>query len=172
MEESSRRVVYQHEEMQKKEQKGRAHMKEKIHRLIRRIPRKIVTIPIHCRRETCSLKKMAASPTVTAPYSEPRTLITATCSIFIPRLLNTKAPVSKTPMPRTIQRTSPRGSCTGCLETRIVPAMSAVLVKRIIHTVWMAPTRGMTRIPSSQNSTAKPIAENMAHSIPQKLPLV
>jgi hypothetical protein len=67
MEESSRGVVYQHEEMQKKEQKGRAHMKEKIYRLIRKIPRKIVTIPIHCHRETCSLRKMAASPTVTAP---------------------------------------------------------------------------------------------------------
>src|SRR5712671_6223850 len=138
MEESSRRVVYQHEEMQKKEQKGRAHIKEKIYRLMRKIPRKIVVIPIHCHRETCSLRKMAASPTVTAPYSEPRTLITATCSIFIPRLLRTNAPVSKTPIPITIQRTSPRGSRADCLETRIVPAMSAVLVKRIIHTVWMA----------------------------------
>src|SRR5216683_6585496 len=144
MEESSRRVVYQHEEMQKKEQKGRAHIKEKIYRLIRKIPRKIVTIPIHCHRETCSLRKMAASPTVTAPYSEPRTLITATCSIFIPRLLNTKAPVSKIPMPRTIQRASPRGRRVDCLETTSAAAISTELVKRMIHTVCMAPTRGMT----------------------------
>jgi len=81
------------------------------------------------------LKKMAARPTVTAPYSELRTVITATCSIFIPRLLRTNALVSKTPMLRAIQRTSPRGRRTGCLEMRIVAAVSAALVKRIIHTV-------------------------------------
>src|SRR5258707_236947 len=132
MEVSSRRVVYQHEEIRQKARKEGCGLQEKIYRLMRKIPRKIVVIPIHCHRETCSLKKKAASPTVTAPYSEPRTLITATCSIFIPRLLNTKAPVSKTPMPRTIQRTWPRGSRAGCLETRMAAATSSVLVKRII----------------------------------------
>ena len=110
-------------------------MKEEIYRLMRKIPAKIVTIPTHCQRETCSLRKKAASPTVTAPYSELRTVMTATCSIFIPRLLRTKALVSKAPMPRAIQRTSPRGRRTGCLEMRIAAAMSAALVKRIIHTV-------------------------------------
>src|SRR6267143_6475952 len=113
MEESSRRVVYQYEEMQQKAGKIEGSLKKEIYRLMRKIPRKIVAIPSHCHRETCTLKKKAASPTVTAPYIEPRTLITATCSIFIPRLLRTKAPVSKTPMPRTIQRTSPRGSRAG-----------------------------------------------------------
>src|SRR6266849_5095508 len=91
--------------------------------------------PAHCQRDTCSLKKMAASPTVTAPYSELSTVITATCSIFIPRLLRANAPVSKTPMLRTIQRTSPRGKRAGCFATRIADAVSSVLVKRIIHTV-------------------------------------
>src|SRR6267143_293927 len=91
MEESSRRVVYQYEEMQQKAGKIEGSLKKEIYRLMRKIPRKIVAIPINCHRETCSLKKKSASPTVSAPYSEPRTLITATCSIFIPRLLSTNA---------------------------------------------------------------------------------
>src|SRR5260370_15835202 len=105
------------------------------YRLIRKMPAKIVTIPTHCQRETCSFKKKAASPTVTAPYSEPRTVITATCSILIPKFLMPKAPLSKTPIPRTIQHTSPRGRRTGCFERRIAAATSTLLVKRINHTV-------------------------------------
>src|SRR5258708_23541856 len=54
------------------------------HRLIRKIPAKIDTIPAHCQREICSLRKIAASATVTAPYSELSTLMIATCSMRMP----------------------------------------------------------------------------------------
>src|SRR5260370_55299 len=163
MKESSRRVVYQHKEIHSKrarpvilsasDQDARSKISarpERIspeafqkslmlsnsrYRLIRKMPAKIVTIPTHCQRETCSFKKKAASPTETHPSTDPRTVNTPTGSILIPKLLRTKAPVSKTPIPRTIQHTSPRGRRTGCFERRIAAATSTLLVKRINHTV-------------------------------------
>src|SRR5260370_15194662 len=117
------------------EKKKGCGMTQEIYLLMRKIPAEIVMIPAHCQRDTCSLKKMAASPTVTAPYSELRTVMTATCSIFIPRLLRQKALESKAPIPGAIQRTLPRGRRPGCLERRITMAVTTALVKRIIHTV-------------------------------------
>jgi len=67
MEESSRRVVYQYKEIERKRGTEDGGRNERIYRLMRNIPTNMVMIPAHCQRETCSFKKKAASPTVTAP---------------------------------------------------------------------------------------------------------
>src|SRR5260370_5496828 len=101
MKESSRRVVYQHKEIHSKrarpvilsasDQDARSKISARPERispeafqkslmlsnsrypLIRKMPPKIVTIPPHFQRGTCSFKKKATSPTTTRTYNQPRT---------------------------------------------------------------------------------------------------
>src|SRR5580704_3079393 len=137
--------------------------------LINTIPTNIDTIPIHCIRETLSFKITAPNPTVTAPYNDANTLTTETCSIYIPKLLKTYAVVSSRPTKKIHQGTLIAGPSFLRPRTGITNAVAEKLVSRIIHTDGALPSSGTTRIPSNQNITPNPTAENSAHPTPANL---
>src|SRR5882757_6428274 len=86
----------------------------------------------------------------------------------MPRLFSTNAPVSSTPMASSQSETEfLRGSEIGCLVAKITSAVSAEDVRRIIQTVDAKPTRGTTRLPSSQKRKPNPIAETNAAPTPR-----
>src|SRR5580704_731459 len=137
--------------------------------LINTIPTNIDTIPIHCIRETLSFKITAPNPTVTAPYNDANTLTTETCSIFIPKLLKTYAVVSSKPTKKIHHGTLAAGLPFLPPRIGITSAVAEKLVSRIIHTDGALPSSGTTRMPSSQNITPNPTAENNAHPTPANL---
>src|SRR5580704_18241150 len=85
----------------------------------------------------------------------------------MPRLFSTNAPVSSTPIANSQMETEfSRGGEIGCFIARTTSAVSADDVSRIIQTVEAKPTRGTTRLPSSQKSTPNPTADIIAAPIP------
>src|SRR5271154_3046502 len=135
--------------------------------LTQTMPAKMRTIPSHWLRSSRSRRKIHERRTVTAPYSDARTLTTDTGPMCKPALLDTNAAVSINPTAASIHQTPPCGSRMLWRAGSANTASETSAVSRITQTETASPTRGTTWKPRNQNMKPKPTAAKIAQPTPR-----